>query len=57
MSTPRLFMLYLSNLFFIISLTFIIINDIASLKQTQLFLVHFWECLLLFLDDNLDEES
>ena len=29
----------------------------CSLKQTQLLFAHFLYCLLLFLDDNVDEES
>ena len=37
--------------------TFIFINHITSLKQTDLFFVHFLEYLLLFLDSNVDEES
>ena len=48
-------MSYLCGLFFILSL--IAINFIASLQQTLLFLVHFLESLLLFLDENVDEES
>ena len=52
-----LFMSYLCNLFFILNLTFTVINHITSLKQTYLFFVHFLECLLLYLGDNLDEES
>ena len=52
-----LFMTYLSDLFFIFSLTFTVINRITSLKQTHLFFVHFLEYLLLFSDDNVDEES
>ena len=52
-----LFMSYLCDLFFISSLIFIPINHILSLKETQLIFVHFLEYLLLFLDDNVDEES
>ena len=52
-----LFMSYLCDLFFISSLIFITINHILSLKETQLIFVHFLEYLLLFLDDNVDEES
>ena len=44
-------MLYLFNLFFIF-----IFNQITLLKQTQLLFVHFLEYILLFLDDNEDEE-
>ena len=46
---------FLCGLFFILSL--IAINFIASLQQTLLFFVHFLESLLLFLDENVDEES
>ena len=49
-----LFMLYLFDLFFISRSIFIAINYITSFKQTHLFFVHFLECLLLFLDDNVD---
>ena len=55
-----LFMSYLCDFFFfflIFSLIFIVINPIAPLKQTHLLFVHFLEYLLLFLDDNVDEES
>ena len=52
-----LFMSYLCDLFFISSLIFIPVNHILSLKETQLIFVHFLEYLLLFLDDNVDEES
>ena len=45
------------DLFFIFSLVFVVINHITPLKQTHLFFVHFSECLLLFLDDNVDEKS
>ena len=47
-----LFMWCLCDLFFIFSLIFIAINLITSLKQ-----MHFLEYILLFLDDNVDEES
>ena len=40
--------------FFIFSLIFI---AITSLKQADVIFVHFLEYLLLFLDDNADEES
>ena len=33
-----------------------VISHITSFKQTYLFYVHFLEYLLLFLEDNLDEE-
>ena len=52
-----LFMPYLCDLFFICNLIFIVINHIITCKQTYLFLVHVSECLLLFLDDNVDEEN
>ena len=52
-----LFILYLWDLFFISSPIFIVINHIILLKQTNLFFVYFFKCLLLFLDDNMDEES
>ena len=52
-----LYMSHVCNLFFIFSLTFIVINHITSLKQTHLFFIHFVECLLLFLGNNLDKES
>ena len=50
-------MSYLCILFFIFSLIFIVINHVISLKQKHFFFVHFLEYLLLFLDDNVDEES
>ena len=49
-------MSYLCDLFFNFSLTFIVINHITSLKQTHFFCT-FLGYLLLFLNDNLDEES
>ena len=52
-----LFMSYLYYLFFIFGLIFIVINHITSFKQTYLLFVHYLEYLLLFLDDNEDEES
>ena len=52
-----LFTSYLCDLFFIFSLIFIAINHITSLKQTLLFFFHFLEYFLLFLDENVDEES
>ena len=39
------------------SLIFIAIDHTSSIKQSYLFFVHFLEYLLLFLDDNGDEES
>ena len=42
--------------FFIFSLIFIVIDSITSLKQTPLFFVQILEYVLLFWDDNLDEE-
>ena len=52
-----LFMSYLFDLFFDFSLHFILLNYITSFKQTYLFSVEFSEYLLLFLDDNVDEEK
>ena len=52
-----LFMLYLCDLCFIFSLIFMIINHITLLKQVYLIFVHFLEYLVLFLDDNINEES
>ena len=46
-----LLMSYLCDLFFILSLIFIVINDITSFKQTLVF-VDFLEYVLLFLDGN-----
>ena len=40
------FMSYLCDLFFIFSLIFSALDHITSLKQVQLFCVHFLECLL-----------
>ena len=57
LSMSRLNSSYLFDLIFIFSLIFIAINHITSLKQAHLFLVHFFEYLLLFLDDKVDEES
>ena len=51
-------MSYLCDLFFfILSLIFIVINQILLLKQTHLAFVQFLKYLLLFLDGNVDEES
>ena len=52
-----LFMSYIGDLFFIFSLIFITINSITPLKQAHLFYAHFLDYLLLFLYDNVDEES
>lgn len=52
-----LFMFYLCDPFFIFKLFLNTINQITSLKQTHLFFADFLEyLLLLFLDDNVDEE-
>ena len=51
--------LFMSNLcdpFLIFSLIFIVINHTTSFKQMYLLFVHFLD-LLLFLNDNVDEES
>ena len=50
-------MSYLCDLFLIFSLIFIVINHITLFKEIYLFFVHFLEYFLLFLDDNLNEES
>ena len=50
-------MSYLCDQFFIFSLIFIVINHVTSLKQMHLLFAHFSEYSLLFLDDNMDEES
>ena len=47
----------LCDLFFIFSLIFISVDHITSLKQTHLFFAYFLEYLVLFLDDNVDEEN
>ena len=52
-----LFMSYLYDLFFIFSHIFIAIKHLTSIKRTYLFFVNFLEHFLLFLDDNVDEES
>ena len=52
-----LFMSYLCDLFFILSLNFISISYITSLKQKQLFFYLFLEYPLLILDGDVDEES
>ena len=46
-----LFMSYIRNLFFILSLVFVVINHIMSLKQTHLFFVHFLEYPLFILNN------
>ena len=51
------FILHLCDLCFIFSLTFIVINLITSLKKTHLFFIHLKKYFLLFLDDNVGEES
>ena len=48
---------YLCDVFFIFTLSFIIINNTTSLKEMHLFFAHFLEYLKLVLDDNMDEES
>ena len=50
-------MSYLCDLFFIFSLIFTAINHISTFKQRYSFFVHFLECLLLFLNDDVNEES
>ena len=50
-------MSYLYDLFLIFFLVFIIINYIIWLKQIHLIFAYFFACLLLILDDNMDEES
>ena len=50
-------MSYLCDLFLFSSPIFITINYLTSLKQTELFFVHFLEYLLLFFDDNVEEEQ
>ena len=52
-----LLMLYLCDLFLIFNLIFISINHITSLKQMHLAFVQFLKYLVLFLDENVDEES
>ena len=50
-------MLHLSDLCFILSFIFTVINHIAPLKQIHLPFVQFFKYLLLFWDDDIDEES
>ena len=57
MSSPKSIYVYLYNLFSIFRLIFIVINHLMSLKQAHLFFVHILQYLLLFLNDNVDEES
>ena len=52
-----LFTSYLCSFFSFSASIFIVINHISSFKQTYLFFVHFLEYLLLFLVDNVHEES
>ena len=52
-----LFMSYLCILFLFFSLIVIVINHITSYKQVHLFSCTFLENLLLFLNENLDEEG
>ena len=52
-----LLMSYLCDLFSNFIFIFIITGHIISLKQTHLFFEHLLENVLLFLDDNVDEES
>ena len=52
-----IFMLYLCDLFRVVSLIFIAINHITSFEQTYLVFVHYLEYLLLFVDDNVGERS
>ena len=48
-------MLYMCDLFFILSLIFIVINNL--IKTDALGYVYFLEYLLLFLEDILDDKS
>ena len=57
MSWPSSIYIVSMESFFIVILTFIIINHIILLKQTNLFFAHFLEYLKLVLDDNMAEES
>ena len=52
-----LFMSYLDILFFTFILIFVVINHVTSSKQMYLFSCTFLENLVLFLDDNIDEEG
>ena len=51
-----LFMSYFCDLFSIFIVIFIA-SDSITLKLTHLFIAHFLEYLLLFVNDNMDEES
>ena len=50
-------MQYVCDLFFIFILSLFVINHITSSKQKYLFFLLFLEYLLLFLDDNVDNEN
>ena len=50
-------MSYLCDLLFVLSVIFSVIYHIMALKQSHLVFVHFLECLVLFLIDNVDEKS
>ena len=50
-------MSHLCDLFSIFSLIFIVINHIISFKQMHLLFANFLEYLLIFLDNNVGEES
>ena len=52
-----LLMSYPCDLFFMFILIFIVINYITSLKQAHLVFVQLLKFLILFLEDNIDEES
>ena len=52
-----LFISYICDLLLIFSLVFTVINHIMSLKQTHWVFLQVLEYLLLFLDDNVDEEN
>ena len=52
-----LFKSYICDLLLIFTIVFIVINHIMSLKQTHWFFLEVLEYLLLFLDDNMDEEN
>ena len=50
-------MSYLCDLFFIFGLIFIFIHHVISFKQAYLFSVDLLEYILLFWDDNFNEEN
>ena len=52
-----LFMSYLCDLFFILASFSLPFNHITLLKQRHLVFVHILECLLIFLDNIVDEEG